>query len=91
MMTKTTIVLTLAAVLGAASGAFARDSDPTDADGGGFRVQNWQAIQGHGANNAYGAFNAYDAYNAYGFVSPKHQRGFAASPTQGRRLSREND
>ena len=79
MLTKTTIALTLAAVLGAASAAFARDNEPTDADGGGFRVQNWQAILGHGA------------YNAYGFVSPKHQRGFAASPTQGRRLSREND
>ena len=89
MMTKTTIVLTLAAVLGAASAAFA--NEPTDADGGGFRVQNWQAILGHGAYNAQGAYNAYDAYNAYGFVSPKHQRGFAASPGQGRRLSREND
>ena len=89
MLTKTTIALTLAAVLGAASAAFA--NEPTDADGGGFRVQNWQAIQGHGAYNASGAYNAYDAYNAYGFVSPKHQRGLAASPGQGRRLSREND
>ena len=91
MLTKTTIALTLAAVLGAASAAFARDNEPTDADGGGFRVQNWQAILGHGAYNASGAYNPYDAYNAYGFVSPKHQRGLAASPGQGRRLSREND
>jgi len=89
MLTKTTIALTLATVLGAASAAFA--NEPTDADGGGFRVQNWQAILGHGAYNASGAYNAYDAYNAYGFVSPKHQRGLAASPSQGRRLSREND
>ena len=89
MLTKTTIAFTLAAVLGAASTALA--NEPVDADGGGFRVQNWQAIQGHGAYNASGAYNAYDAYNAYGFVSPKHQRGFAASPSQGRRLSREND
>jgi len=91
MLTKTTIAFTLAAVLGAASGAFARDSDPTDADGGGFRVQNWQAIQAQRAYDAYGAYNAYDAYNAYGFVSPKRKSGFAASPTQGRHLSREND
>jgi len=83
MVTKTTIALTLAAVLGAASAAFA--NEPTDADGGGFRVQNWQAIQSHGA------YNAYSAYSAYGFVSPKQKRGFAASPGQGRRLSREND
>ena len=89
MLTKTTIALTLATVLGAASAAFA--NEPTDADGGGFRVQNWQAILGHGAYNAQGAYNAYDAYNAYGFVSPKQKRGFAASPGQGRRLSREND
>ena len=77
MLTKTTIALTLATVLGATSAAFA--NEPTDADGGGFRVQNWQAIPGHGA------------YNAYGLVSPKHPRGLAASPSQGRRLSREND
>ena len=83
MLTKTTIALTLAAVLGTASAAFA--NEPTDADGGGFRVQNWQAIQSHGA------YNAYSAYSAYGFVSPKQKRGFAASPGQGRRLSREND
>ena len=89
MLTKTTIALTLATVLGAASAAFA--NEPTDADGGGFRVQNWQAILGHGAYNASGAYNAYDAYNAYGFVSPKRKSGFAASPTQGRHLSREND
>ena len=89
MLTKTAIALTLAAVLGAASAAFA--NEPTDADGGGFRVQNWQAIQAQRAYDAYGAYNAYDAYNAYGFVSPKRKSGFAASPTQGRRLSREND
>jgi len=83
MLTKTTIALTPAAVLGTASAAFA--NEPTDADGGGFRVQNWQAIQSHGA------YNAYSAYSAYGFVSPKQKRGFAASPGQGRRLSREND
>ena len=83
MLTKTTIALTLAAVLGAASAAFA--NEPTDADGGGYRVQNRQAIQGHDAYSAYGA------YNAYGFVSPKLKHGFAVSQTQGRRLSREND
>lgn len=83
MLTKTTIALAMAAVLGAASAAFA--NEPVDADGGGFRVQNWQAIRGQGAHNAYGA------YNAYGLASPKHKLGFAASPTQGRPLSREND
>lgn len=83
MLTKATIAFTLAAVLGAASAAFA--NEPVDADGGGFRVQNWQEILGRGSNNAYGA------YNAYGLVSPKLKPGFAASPTQGRRLSREND
>jgi len=83
MVTKTTIALTLAAVLGAASAAFA--NEPTDADGGGFRVQNWQAIQ------AQRAYDASGAYNAYGFVSPKRKSGFAASLAQGRHLSREND
>lgn len=83
MLTKTTIALAMAAVLGAASAAFA--NEPVDADGGGFRVQNWQAIHGRGGNNADGG------YNAYGFVSSKLKPAFAASPTQGRRLSREND
>ena len=89
MLTKTTIAFTLAAVLGAASTALA--NEPVDADGGGFRVQNWQAIQAQRAYDAYGAYSAYDAYNAYGLVSPKRKSGFAASPTQGRHLSREND
>jgi len=43
MLTKTTIAFTLAAVLGAASTALA--NEPVDADGGGFSVQNWQAIE----------------------------------------------
>ena len=89
MLTKTTIALTLAAVLGAASAALA--NEPVDLDGGGYRVQNWQAILAQGASRAQEAYNADRAYNAYGFVSPKHRSAFPASPTQGRRLSREND
>ena len=80
MLTKTTIVLAVAAALGAASTALA--NEPVDSDGGGYRVQPWQGSQ---------AWGAYNPYNAYGFASPKHKRGFVAPPTQGRRLSREND
>jgi hypothetical protein len=77
MLTKTKIALSVAVVLGAASAALA--NEPTGADGGGYRVQSWQATQAQGA------------YNAYGLASPKKNLGFVASPKQGRRLSREND
>lgn len=75
-MQKTTIALALAAILGAAPAAFA--NEPTDSDGGGFRVQNWHTTQGQGG------------YNAYGFVTSK-KFGSQIVPSQGRRLSREND
>jgi hypothetical protein len=82
MFTKTKVALSIAIVLGAASAALA--NEPVDADGGGFRVQNWQAI--------LQADRATDAYHAYGFASPNHKRGFVvASPKQTRPLSREND
>jgi hypothetical protein len=81
MLTKTTIALAVAAALGAASTAVA--NEPTDSDGGGYRVQPWHGSQ---------AWGTYNPYNAYGFASPNHKRGvFVAPPTQGRRLSREND
>jgi hypothetical protein len=85
MLTKTTIALTLAAALGAASAAFA--NEPTDADGGGYRVQNWQAIQGHRAYNAYGAYNA-DGFRRNTSVVLPHRRAKAVA-SAGRTIKRE--
>jgi hypothetical protein len=84
MFTKTKIALALVLVLGAAPAALARDSDPTDSDGGGFRVQNWQAI--------WGRQQANDAYHAFGSATPSKKHGaVVVAPAPTRRLSREND
>ena len=84
MFTKTKIALALVLVLGAAPAALARDSDPTDSDGGGFRVQNWQAI--------WGGQQANDANHAFGSATPSKKHGaVVVAPAPTRRLSREND
>jgi hypothetical protein len=84
MFTRTKIALALVLVLGAAPAALASDHEPTDSDGGGFRVQNWQAIWGRQqANDAYHAFASATSSKKHGAV--------VVAPAPTRRLSREND
>ena len=77
MLIKTKIAIAVAIVLTAASAAWA--NEPTGADGGGYRVQSWQASTGRGG------------YDAYGQVLPNRKTGLVAAPAPSRHLSREND